>query len=62
MGDIEMTEPVEPEIRESDVTWRSKEAVRITMKYIEGLSLVYDIDERFIATEVVKQLEMKPHD
>ena len=52
-----MTEPVNPELRESPLQRRSELAVKVVMKYLEGVATVYDVDSKWVATEVVKRIQ-----
>jgi hypothetical protein len=61
--------PVEPEVKkvtaEHDadyITRKGEQAAAIVAKYLEGVSIIYDIDERWIMKAVIKKLEAKVRD
>jgi len=55
-------QPVNPELKESPLQRRSELAVRVVMKYLEGVAMVYDVDENWVIREIVKRLETKLRD
>jgi hypothetical protein len=57
-----MIEPVQPNKRETEVTRKGEQAATIVLKYLEGVALVYDIDERWIIEQVKNKLEAKLRD
>jgi len=57
-----MTEPVSPELKESPLQRRSELAVKVVMKYLEGVAMIYDVEERWVMQEIVKRLEAKLRD
>jgi len=57
-----MTEPVSPELKESPFQRRSELAVKVVLRYLEGVAKVYDCDEQWIMREIVKRLETKLRD
>jgi len=58
----EMTEPVSPELKESPLQRRSELAVKVVLRYLEGVAKVYDCDEQWIMHEIIKRLETKLRD
>jgi len=57
-----MTKPVEPNKRETDLTRKGEQASNIVLKYLEGVAMIYDIDERWIIEQVKNKLEAKLRD
>lgn len=52
--------PVEPEIsREAEIRNRMEMAVRIVKKYLEGVALIYDVNEIELTKHVKDSLEVK---
>lgn len=58
-GVIEDHVPVEPEIRQTDITRKGEQAANIVVKYLEGVAAIYDIDVRWIAKVVMERIQAK---
>jgi len=61
--------PVEPEVKkvtaahDADyITRKGEQAAAIVTKYLEGVSIIYDIDCRWLVEQVVKKLQAKQYD
>lgn len=62
MGDITMIEPVQPNKRETEITRKGEQASTIVLKYLKGVALVYDIDEKWLIREVLRKLDWELKD
>jgi hypothetical protein len=59
---FEMIEPVEPSNRETDLTRKGEQAANIVLKYLKGVALVYDVDEKWLILQVKNKLDWELKD